>query len=79
MAVAQSQVTRSTDETVYVALDLAIVAAAVVRCGTGWETRCYYGPDEYETTIATSRETAEADALRDAFRLADPVGQQREG
>lgn len=76
MGVAQIQVTRSTDASVYVALDLAIVAAAVVRCGAGWETRCYYGPGEYEPTIATSRETAESDALRYAFRLADPADEQ---
>lgn len=72
MGVAQIQVAHSTDATVYIALDLAIVAAVVVRCGAGWETRCYHGPGEYETTIATSRETAENDALRYAFRLADP-------
>jgi hypothetical protein len=73
VGVAHIHLTRSTDATVYVALDLAIVAAVVVRCGAGWEARCYYGPDEYEATIATSRETAEADALRYAIRLAGPV------
>ncbi len=36
MGVAHIQAARSTDATVYVALDLAIVAAAVVRCGAGW-------------------------------------------
>lgn len=76
MGVTRVQLIRSTDATVYIALDLAVVAAVVVRCGAGWESRCYYDPGEYDAMIATSRETAEADALRYTIRLADPADQE---
>lgn len=66
-----TRLTRSTDATVYIALDLGVVTAVVVGHGAEWETRCYYGPAEYDAALARNRETAEADALAYAIRLSD--------
>ncbi len=63
------EVTRLPNATIYYAADLGIRTAEVVRKGDRWETRCYYGPGEYDLTRPTQRETAERAALAHSFAL----------
>jgi hypothetical protein len=65
------EVTRRAYSTVFYATELGIRTAEVVRDddGEGWDVRCYYGPDDYDETVRSSRSRERAEDVALAHSL----------